>query len=488
MLFISLLITFLVGFFILTTIASNFSYLERLGGASLVGLGVQVMLMIFLDFVGISVSLTNIYIGSSIAVIGSVACLAIQKTPIQKILLPSNLSSYKKGISINVVWCFLASLAIYLWWMVTQKCLFYPPFEFDTVAGYDLMAKVLAAEGTFDNSLFNSDGRSIFNTAHRLVYPPFVAGTFGYAYMTGAITSKIITSVIFTSFLVMMYGLLRQLELTHLNSIFIVILILLIPEFVAHSSLSQTNMPQGVYTSLGFISFFIWFRDKKNKQPYFILTLLFLAINSLIRLENVLFSFLIGLLLLAHTIQQLNKENVAQLIGYGVIVLFPILFWLLYTQVNNLLPHTPKTGLDFSFNYDKLLQWWGYLWGGDAIKNGVLFNKTFFGLTPYLYFAFLVISSLYLFFRYTIKQEKNKLKSVVLDHWIMVYMTLLTLIVYSIFFYFIDYNWDSFYNVMVYSYKRGLFAVMILFSFFLGNNVLVRGFFDRVNTFIYQGR
>lgn len=491
MLLLSILITLVVGFSIITAISTKFSYLEKIGASFLVGMGAQVMWMVLCDFVGISINLVSVYVGSLLLWFGSWAyIILVRKTTLKEAVYPYNPFKGKDLIRFNLPWMALMGGVAYLLWAISSKCLFWPTFEFDSVAGYDLMAKVLAHEGSFNNSLFMSNGQSIYNTAHRTIYPPLTAASFAYAYMSGAAVPKIMTTLFYSSLLIFFYGAMRRVGATHLNTAFTLLLILFIPEMTSHAALSQTNIPQAAYTATGLICIFLWAKNKEENAHFFYLSMILLSWNSMIRTENVIFNFVGGLLVLVYTLRHRQKSNFIRLVTYGIAVLLPFVLWTVYLKVNGLKPDVPAD-MALSFGYDaaKVKEWWGYLWGFDKYPDGVVMNQNFYALTPHIYFFLLFVSSIYVAIRYYMLRKAADLASgaklFLRNHLLLVYISLLPFLVYSFFYYLVDYNWDSLRNVMIYSYKRGIFGVMTLFCFFIGTNALTKIAFDAIGVFMY---
>lgn len=487
----SLLLTFFLGLSILLLLSLKFSYMEKIGLSFLLGMGVQVLGMMLLDFISIPVQLYSIYTFSLLVIAGCwFRIRRVHDTSIRTALFPEPPFSGIAWRKINLSWLILVGLMTMILFFIGLKCLVFPPFEFDAIAGYDLMAKVLASEGTFNNSLFSSGGYAMSNTAHRLVYPPLVSGSFGYLYMSGAVTSKLMTFLFYLCLIISLYGLFRRLQLTHLNTAITLLLIMLIPELTSHASLSQTNLPQGVFTSIAVILFFIWFRAKANNTHFLYLSMLFFGCNSIIRTENALFAIVIGMILFVYTLNNRTLINLKRTLLFAGCSLIPILLWMFFLNWNGMKPYVPEAPtFDFSYDSEKLVDWWGMIWGYEKFKWSIFINKGFFALTPYLYFLTLALSTLGLPIYYVLKRNTLKIaqfKTVVMNHLVLVFITLGIFSLYSSIFYFMDYNWDSLRNVMNYSYKRGLFATMILFCFFIGSNFFTRSVFNRINEFLYR--
>jgi hypothetical protein len=491
MLFLSIIITFLVGFSFVTACSSKFSFLEKTGSAFLLGIGIQVLWMLLFDFIAVPISILSVYSGSLFSI---VLCwfytLKLKKTDIKTAIWPYNPFAGKAWSRVNFPWLALMFFILYAVWAINVKCLFWPTFEFDSVAGYDLVAKVVAAEGSFNNSLFMSNGVSMYNMSLRAVYPPLVSGSFAYVYMSGAEVSKIMTSLYYWSYLLLLYGLLRRGGLTHLGTAFASLLMIYMPEMVSHAALSQTNMPQAVYTSCGLLALFIWMTDRKKNSHFLFLSMFILSLNSMIRSENIIFSFVAGIAVLFYTLKDRSKKNITNLITFGTVVLLPFLLWTLFLKINGMKPAAPGNGLAMSFVFDaaKLKEWWGYLWGGTNYKDGIVMNEFFYGLIPFLYMLFLplvVAFGLFRIFRTKDNEQKILVKKIFNKDLALLYISLTPFVLYSLLYYFIDYNWDSMKNVILFSYKRGLFGIMTLFACFVCLSEPVKMSFDAIGRFMY---
>jgi hypothetical protein len=488
MLWISILLTILLGFSTLTIISNHFSYLEKWGASFLIGIALQVFGMILFQFLGIKITINSIYIYSVCIIALEWIFFLLTKKSFKNAFLPYNPFLLLNPKQVNLPWFLLVSLIIYILWAITEKSLFWPTFEFDAVAGYDLVAKVLAEEGTFKNSLFMSNGISMYNMSLRAVYPPLVSGSFAYAYMSGAELSKIISSLYYISFIALLYGLLRRASLTHLASAFGILLVLFIPEMTSHAALSQTNMPQAVYTSTGLLSLYLWLKNTENNERYLWLSLLLLASNTMARSENILFAFLAGLAVLIVTLIQRTKKQWIHLIIYGTNLLIPFVLWMLFLKINHLKPAALGEGLSLSLAYDanKFNDWWGLLWGYKDYPEGIVMNKNFYALVPHLFFITLLISLVYALVKWISAKEKD-LKPIQ-NLSFLLYISLGPFILYTVFYYFIKYDWDSIRNVMLFSYKRGLFGIMTLFVCFIMISDPAQWIFSQLNIFMFGKR
>lgn len=492
MLWLSILISFLLGFSFISAVSIKFSWLEKIGASFLLGIGIQVLWMLIFDFIGLKINLTIVYLSSllSIGLIWAYLVLLCKKNP-KEVLFTYNPFVGKEWQKLNLPWIAVMFFVSYTLWAINEKCMFWPTFEFDAIAGYDLVGKVVAAEGSFHNSLFMSNGVSMYNMSLRAVYPPLASGSFAYAYMSGAEISKIMSSLYYMSFIVLLYGLLRRAGQTHLATAFTVLFVMYIPEMVAHAALSQTNMPQGVYTATAYLALYLWMKDKKLNAHYLFLSMLLFSVNSIIRSENILFSFVAGLAVLFHTLQERNRKNFINLLVFGFTVLFPFVLWTIFLKMNGMKPAAPGEGLSLSLAYDaeKFKQWWGYLFGFKEYPDGIVMNQNFYALIPWLYAFMLPVMIFFGTIRLYLSKNDVLKKAIARRAFskdlALIFVSLAPFAIYSAFYYFINYDWDSIRNVLLFSYKRGLFGLMTVAACAVFLSEPLRYFFEFLQIFMF---
>jgi hypothetical protein len=489
MIFLTLLLTYLLGYSVLNVCTPKLHYLEKIGASFLIGLGLETLWMILLDFVGIPLNLMSIY-SVSLLTTGLMLYLSYkQESSLLKTLFPYNPFKGKKWTRVNLPWLVIMGFFGYLFYIIAVKCLFWPTFEYDAVSGYDMTAKITAIEGSFRNSLFMETGMPIPRMGLRAIYPPLTQFSFALAYMSGMELSKIMTLMLDINFFILLYGLLRR-ELTHLNIAFILLMLVTIPELAGHMALSQTNLPQAVYLSTAFYSLYLWYKNEDKPQSLFYLSMLLFSCSTLIRSENIIFCMLAGALVLFNAIQQKTKKAFIQTAIYGLSMITPFVLWMLFLKVYGLKGgEASGLSLEIAYNANKASEWWGLLFGGEKRPLGIVFNKNYYALTSYLYFITLILSSIFIGVYLYLKRNKTGIKTerqgLLKSHLSLIYISLLPFLAYSVFFYFIRYDWDSMENVIIYSYKRGLFTTMILFSIFVASNSLIKRAFDWMTRFMY---
>lgn len=473
MFFIAVLISLALGWLALWSFEGERSYslLTRIGGSWLLGVGLQTLGMSLLDFMGAGVTLSNVWLFSGLLGLGFVALQYRRAQPFSIQLFPyESRLDFKR---INLFWLLLFGISAWILYGIWLKGLFFPTFAFDSVAGYDLMAKVVAAEGTWANSLFDETGRAINGSAHRLIYPPLTSGSMAYAYLAGLETPKIIMLLHYTAFLLLIYGLLRR-HTSHTGSMLITLLIIFIPEMTAHAALSLSNLPQAIYVVGGMLALYTWVRLKDEK--YFVLALALIALNTWTRSEGVLFVLIPVPLLLWPLHQQSLKQRILRaglFIGIGFA---PFLLWQLFLSSMGIGPDVDNPQLlRFAWDADKLDQLLKTTVFGFETRPALFFTGVYYGLNMQLFLLFLPLS-VYSF----IKQPKARVPMLAL-----LYICLASILSFLVFYYFIDYSWDDMSNVLSYSFKRGLFCIMPLLVLYCGLHPLSRRAFRAMDRWWY---
>ena len=148
-----------------------------------------------------------------------------------------------------------------------SKCIYFPTYDRDSLAGFDTIGYVIAQEHTLKGlSLFQADYMpQIHNAGSYIVYAPMVQLSYAFVYLLGAETSKLITALIYLSFLIAFYGCMKRV-INKTGSAIAVFFMMITPEMFAFSSLSATNVIHAVSASLGIIYIAIWFKYREKKR------------------------------------------------------------------------------------------------------------------------------------------------------------------------------------------------------------------------------
>lgn len=109
---------------------------------------------------------------------------------------------YKQPLSFklsdyNLIWLFFIALIVYLEYMNFSKCIYFPTYDRDSLAGFDTIGYVIAQEHTLKGlSLFQADYMpQIHNAGSYIVYAPMVQLSYAFVYLLGTETSKLIPGI-----------------------------------------------------------------------------------------------------------------------------------------------------------------------------------------------------------------------------------------------------------------------------------------------------
>lgn len=474
MLLIGILFTFVLGWLFLWAIEgeSDFSLLTRIGGSWLIGIGLQTLGMAFMDILGIGLSISSVWGFSAVVSLALAALQFRRPIPFQlDIKKHFDPIDFKR---INLVWLLLFGLSLKIIYGTIVKGLFFPTFAFDAVAGYDLMAQVVVTEGSWANSLFDpATGRAINGSAHRLIYPPFTSGSMAYAYMLGSDLPKWPMLLHYTSFLLLLYGLLHR-QISHTASLFLVTLVIFTPEMTAHASLSLSNLPQAIFVVAGMLSLYTWTYNKR--QGHLLLGLTLLALNTWVRSEGVLFVLIAAPLLLWPWKERPLSRRILYSFGFLIIGLSPFLFWQGFLSYFGLKPDVDNPQLlSLSWNPEKLARLWRITVLGFETRPALFFSSVYYGWSMHLFVLFVPLT-----IYSAIKQPKERENMLAFF-----YICAASVVGFFTFYYFIDYSWDSIEHVLSYSFKRGLFCIMPLLLLYCGLHPLSRKAFRWLDRWWY---
>lgn len=408
---------------------------EKLGLSFLVGMAFQTILMVLLDQLNIAVTPVSITAATSVAVAAMLPFLYRKR---QHIITPVKV----KGI--NGLWIVFIGFIVYIEYMNFTKCLYFPTYDRDSLAGFDTIGYIISREHTIRHlSIFQGDYMpSIHGPGSYITYAPMVQLSYAYVYMFGAETSKLIPALMFGFFLLAFYGAaLRAIGTS--GAAVATFFAMMTPQMLSWSSLSGTNVIHAIYASLGVIYFTLWFR--KREQSMLSMGALLLGINAWCRSEGIVF---IGACLFIMLIDAIIRKQYKALIECTLIAAAPALLWTLFMKVNGLYAegiistHLIVDGAKLKTIWDAMT---------NHYSNTIYYGLTFIGLPVAI---LLNIKSL-------IKEKDNiQLLAVIL----------LSSFLYMFLLYQVTYTWDSINNVLAYSAKRFLFCFTPMIWYYVFSN------------------
>lgn len=447
MVLIGILLCVLIGLCVIRTVHEAPSLAEYAGLSFPLGLFVQTVLMIGLDACNVPFKLPSLLFADGV------------------ILVLLGYLLYKKGVglqgcrsfcqqvfqqarSVNLVWLLVMGFIVWFEYQNMERCLFFPTYDRDSLVGFETIGYVLSQEHTYKGlSLFNTDYvLDIKQAGSYIAYAPFVQLAYGYIYLFGAETSKLIPALMFLSLLIGFYAVLTRC-IGKTGAALGTLLLLLTPQLLAFSSLSSTNVMHAVFASLGTIYGLLWL--KSRQQGDLVVSALLLGANCWSRSEGILFVVALGIPLL---IDSIRKVAYKRMLLWSVISLAPFVGWFVFQWVVDLRTDSILIAHPF-WDGEKLGLIWKYLLSH-------LTNTTYYGWSFWFVVVSFVLNGWFL-----IKEKDNLTPLLVLVGSIFLYGMML---------YHIDYVWDTIENVLMYSAKRFFFCfVPIAWFYALTNKVIV---------------
>jgi hypothetical protein len=450
MLIIGTIFLFVIGFLVLNLLSIRFSWSEKIGLAFPIGIGIQTMMMAVINLSGIKLTMASVLITVSLLILVLSFLFYLRKDEI--------IAHYKGSFHINpagynLVWFFFGALIVYLEYMNFSKCIYFPTFDRDSLAGFDTIGYVIAQEHTLKGlSLFQADYMPhIHDAGSYIVYAPMVQLSYAYVYLMGAETSKLVPALMYLSFLIAFYGSMKRV-ISKTGAAIATFFMMITPDMLAFSSMSATNVIHAVSASLGIIYVALWFNNRDRKDLY--LGSLLLGLNIWTRTDGVVFILAALLVVSIDAIKRKEWKNLAPL----VFSFIPALLWIIFEKASNM----------YAESIAILHPYW------DAEKAGTIWeymkshysNTLYYGWTFVAFLISLLINSWYL-----IKKR---------DNIAMLGMIVISSVLYMIVLYQIDYKWDTIQNVLAYSAKRFLFCFVPMVWFCSMSNHWVKSVFNRM--------
>lgn len=278
--FVILLLILLFGFLLTYLITENMQLLERFGLALPMGLGLITLFMFCYSTIGIKITLNSLIITLIISNSLTLFLVKIFKRKINIFLKISKLTNFEKILTTSVFGILLLSLLI---------ASYFPIYIWDALALYDFRAKVIADFGFYSQIAKNYywfDG-----------YPLFTSLSHAIIYLSGGTNPQFLYSLMFSSFVLVFYCLLRQ-YINRTQSLVVTLILSTTPAIFDHSTFSYTNLPYSIFLSLGSIYLFIWFSKYKG-SGYLVLSAILTGLSTWTRSTepfwaiNIIFLFIL---------------------------------------------------------------------------------------------------------------------------------------------------------------------------------------------------
>lgn len=474
-----LILIFIIGFMLLSSMARRSSLLEKVGFALPIGMAAVTLAMLLMDWAHIALTRTSMTILTLTLLLTAVA--ANGKTLIAMVhKRPSLHFSFNKLHFkwFNLLWLLMLMGVIWLEYVNLSKCLIYPTYDRDSMAAFDTFGYVCAQEGTYLRmSLFDADYiPSLHHAGSAMSYVPMLPLSYAYLYIYGAATSKAIPALIYLGFLFGLYGLCRR-RLTHTASMLVLLGVILTPEMTSFASHSITNVMHACVASAAIIYLCLWL---ERREPFDLrLMALMLAINVWMRAEGVVF---IGVALIFIFISLIKNRTSTPLpsaegesirpksqwwtIALPVLAVLPFLLWTVCSSTCGLASESTLITHPF-WDGDKLLTVWRGVYGllGGSDYYGWTFNIALIMLHVHIFYA------IYL----RLRHQPLRPEGLSLSHYL-IWTIMIGIAGYVTVLYQVDYQWDSIQNVLDFSAKRFLFCFVPMAWFFSVSVVPMRKF------------
>ena len=316
MLYVGILMVYLIGAGLLTRISGLWSWKELIAFSFLLGIAVETFFMFICDLIGFHFTGVVLFFAGFAIVIACYDSLFAYWQDKKKDI---NLGSWSFQ-TLNYPAVLLASVIFYMFFLITQKNLFWPTLEHDAIGSFDKLGRIMAHEGVLKISLFKYDLQGAGG-----IYPPLFQGGIAYLHLYGDMQHKIITTLFFISLLLGFYAICRKYT-SSIIALFFTLLLEMVPELYSHAALLLGNLPTAAYVGNAALVLFVWLQARE--QRYFVLACILSGLSLWIRNDTIGFALAGTLIIAAFTTEQ-KWRRVGIYLGSS---LLPLIIWTLYLK------------------------------------------------------------------------------------------------------------------------------------------------------------
>jgi hypothetical protein len=259
----------------------------RISTALLLGMGGLAFLYVIMDLAGIPITRWSTMIAALAAGAPSLA-LRIRRGGIES-LHPSGFSLPGWGRLSLPCLLFCAPLILIAAGSFVQMSLLVPR-AYDALVGWDLVGKVLSYEGALRNSVFE---KIVYNA--QATYPPFAASMQGLFYLFTPHAPRLWVPIMLVAFMVVLGEEAWRIVGSSALAALLLLIVLTLPELSFHLTVAQTDFPNMVFVTIGFLWALRYPRDRRAVW----LCALFIFFGTMTRSETVLVAAAVSLWMLA---------------------------------------------------------------------------------------------------------------------------------------------------------------------------------------------
>jgi len=444
---IGLLLPFLTGCLLANFISKNRSKLEILGLSFPIGLGIISFILFLFNITGLKINILVNIISIQVLIFIGLCIINYRKKHhffnLTSIYFKVKVSKLKNIHLSTPVFIVISCIVLYA---LVSKSLFWPVFNYDSITGFDFLAKAIVKEGTFQNSIFTNE---IPLYSPRSLYPPLFSLSLAYAYLIGFQNSQIIMVIFFLSIFISTYGIILS-NSNHLTASFFSLLLIITPEFASFSALSSSNIPCTYYCAFGII--YLFNSTIYDNKGGYLLGLLLLLFAVWTRSEAIIFCISCFFIVIKYK----NLNTI--ILKYGIILLSSLsvfIIWQLFLKYNLKVFNQQPVSFDIFFNIHNIEKIWS-----EVVQ--VTFLSKYYGILVYLFLAIALINLFFIKSDYKI----YLLFATILTSWV------LTIVLYTI----LNTNYSDW---ITSGYKRNFFYFLPILVYFIASTKVIKIVFGK---------
>lgn len=226
------------------------NWLERWGIGWLLGTGLFTFAWFFLYWFA-NIPFTSFSLWSVLVGLNAIlACAVLMSRGVLAYTI--KIPNFKKILRADFE-LYLTVFLIFICGFVLVQNLFWPVTDWDALALYDFRAKVITLRGNM------SEGKAL---EYFFQYPLYTSLLHVASYVSGLQEAKIWYAIIYQSFLVTFFVLIRK-QMSRIVALLGTVALAVTPEIFGQSFMAYTNLSFSTFTVIGFLYLWQWWRDGK---------------------------------------------------------------------------------------------------------------------------------------------------------------------------------------------------------------------------------
>lgn len=241
----------LFGYKLSKMLLPNSDRLEQVALGYILGTGLFTFLWFLLNWIGISYSLIS---GFCLLVFLNTVLLFVERLTVKHRKISIIEISY--FYRLNVIEMVLLGVFFFLCISTLIQNVYWPIHHWDSLTLYDFRAHLFVKSGSMQEAIAVN---SFFG------YPLLTSLAHTWVYLLGGNNPSFIYGLLYISFLVVFFFIIKNMDIGRMSTIFLTVLIAVSPRLFDHAQWAYTNLPYSIYITLGSVYLYFGIKNKDIK-------------------------------------------------------------------------------------------------------------------------------------------------------------------------------------------------------------------------------